>query len=218
MADIDETILEDLEPTENDEDDESLAEDDQAEFLPFLPGGSMFPFPFGNGGRNRQPQTAKNRNYFSNRMTPFVTTQHFNSTLAKVRQDVARNATGIKQVNARVTVEQNVNRQQSTALAKQSKVNKHQTKQLAVLKRDLQKTKDMSLMMLLLNKPKSTEATTAEDTVGGQNIPTGSRVLYESGDSNSLLLPLLLMGGLGSDGGGSDNNMMLMALVLMDKL
>lgn len=216
MSDIDEAVLEDLDlESENGEDDESY--DEPTEFNPFDPLGIMGGGPFGLGSRGRRaPRTASNRQYYSPQFQPYVTQQQFSSALNKIRSDVTQNSAAIKAVDSRVAAEQAINKAQNKALSTQSKINKRQSVQIAQVKRDLQQTQQNSLMLMLLTRPKTLGPTTASDTVGGVTVPTGSNLLYTSGKDNSLMLALLMMGGLG--GSGDSGNMALMALALSGAL
>ena len=213
MSDIDDAVLEDLDLETDDEDDEA-AEDDSSEFNPLDPIGvfsSGGPFGIFNRNGGRRTRTAPNRSYYQPQMqSPFVTQPQFSTALNKVRADVTKNAEAIKTVDVRVAAEQTVNRAQNTALSRQSKINKRQTRQIASLKRDLQQQQQNALLLMLLSRPKSAETTT-QATIGTATIPAGSRVLYEQGKDNSLLLAMVMMGGLG----GSDSSSgLMMALAL----
>jgi hypothetical protein len=207
---LDEDILEyDESIDEGDyESDESYDDSESAEFLPLpLPG---FPSPFG-GARRSSPRTGGNQNFFRPPVLgQFVTQPQLRGALDRVRTDVKTNATAIKSVDAKVAAAEVVNRRQTQELAKQRQINQKQQRAIAGVRNELKKTKDMSLMMLLLTQPKTSKELTADATIGGITVESGSKFLVQSGDSNPMLLPLLLMGGMD---GGSDNSM-LMVLAL----
>lgn len=199
MADIDEMFLEEELWEGYESDDESIAEDEEA-LLESLP-----PSPFIRGRRQRPPTVASNRSYFTPRMSPFVSQPQLASALAKIRSD-------IKTLSTRVTAEQAVNVRQNRELMRQNKTNIRQDKEIVGLKKGLKKASDMSLLLLLLSKPKTTSPTIAEDNVGGVPVPVGSKLLVETGKDNTLLLALMLSGGLG--GGNESDNTLLLALAL----
>lgn len=218
MSDIDEAVLEDLDiEAEDDEDDES-AEDDSGEFNPFdpigvfSPGGPFGLFGNGRGGR-RAPRTAPNRQYYTPQMQPFVSQAQFSTALNKVRADVTKNAGAIKTVDTRVAAQDAINRGQNRALAKQSKINRKQSVQIAAVKRDVQQAQQNSLMLMLLTRPKATQtAVTGSDfSAGGATVPVGSKILIQPEKDNSMLLAIAMMGGLG---GGSDSGGQSMFLAL----
>lgn len=205
-----ETILED---DESDSDFESMmSEDDEsAEFLPF-------PFPFSNG-RSRQNRVGGGQNYYRPRPNgTYVTQPQLQAALTRVREDVRRHANAINSVNHRVNTMQTTVTRQSKEISKHGKMIAAHAKQIAHTNKELKKEREKSLMLYLLSRPKSTDPTTGTANVGGVSVPTGSRVLYNTGEDNTLLL-LLLMGGLGGDSssGSSDFNP-LMLLLLADKL
>lgn len=193
--------LDELTDTDELETDEALADaENEPEFLPFLP-PSLF------GGRSRSPRVGGRQNYYRPRpMANFVTQTQLQAALTRVRSDVRTNATAIKGVNSRI----------NGVEARQAKNNAQQAKQIAVVKNDLKKTREMNLIMFLLTRPKTSDTVTTEGNVAGATVPVGSKIVYESGTGNSMLLPLLLMGGLGGDG-GSDSSMgnVLLPLLLL---
>src|SRR5439155_20347351 len=92
-------------------------------------------------------------------------------------------------VNDRVnTVSADVVRQ-AAALKKETEERKKDNARLA-------SQAQLSALLPLLSTPKTATLSHAVDT-----IPSGSKVVLDGGDSTSLLLPLLLVGGLGSGTG-----------------
>jgi hypothetical protein len=74
------------------------------------------------------------------------------------------------------------------------------------LRRDQQQFAQMSLMMPLLVRPKVVV------------LPTGQRVLSGEQDTMSMLLPFMMLGGMGGSGGGmmgGGNDMMMMMVMMM---
>lgn len=217
MSNYDEAaVFEDYDAPEDDESEAAESDDEAAEFnildpLGIFSGiGSMFG---GNRSRPRPPQVAQGRNYFNPAMpTPFVPRTEFVSAMNKVRSDITKNSAAIKTVNSRVASLQTASTQHARALAKQNQVNAKQSKQIARLRSDMKKAQERALLMTLLMQPKRTAPTTGPASVGGVQIQTGSRLLFETGDSNPLMLLLLLGGMFGEGGGGSDSMLMLFAL------
>jgi hypothetical protein len=207
----DEVYLEDEPMTEDDEaDDEAVAEDDEAfsDILPFLPFGSLF------SGRQRPPKVAQNRSYFSPRRSFFVSQTQFAAALANIRSDIGKNASAIRTVSARVATQAAVNARQNRAIVKQSKIVAKHGKDIAGLRNDVKKASDMNLMLFLLTQPKSLSATTDPDTVGGVDVPAGTR--FQIGSGTSPILLFFLLSSMGGGGGfGSDNLMSLFLLLTL---
>ena len=168
------------------------------------------------GARYRTPvRTAPGTGLFQMRpQAQYVTQTQLQAALARVGAQIKTNADAIKTLNARVaTVSADV-AAAATALKKEVADRKKETD---TLKRDLRQTREMAGIIPLLLQPHS--VTTTSD-VGG--IQKGTRVMTDSGDSLSAVLPLLLLGGLGTGGGsgsgsgdgGSDSSMLLLALLL----
>lgn len=192
LLDDDELAAED-----DENDDESVAEDDEFLPLPF-PGLPGFPSPFG-GGR-RSVRSAPNRSYAPPGMTLWVARPEFNQALSKIRADIAKNSTGIRQVNTRVAAEAAVNARQNQAIVKQNKALTAQAKALAGVRKEVKKAKDNALLMALLSRPKTLDPVKEDTTIllgTGETIeiPKGTRIAYEPDKNNSMFLLLALMGG-----------------------
>jgi hypothetical protein len=214
MNGIDEGILEDVDAESNDDESENegvAREDDLSEFFPFLP---PLPDPFALFGTSRRPRVAPRRSSMSPfQMTPYVTQPQFARTVNTIRADINKNSAAINTLSTRVATVQTVNAQQNRALAKQSKINSRQTNAIERVRRDLQKTRDMNLIMFLLTQPKLTTPTTEQADIGGAIVPVNVRLPFQQGDSNALFLSLALMGGFGDS--GSDSNMMPLLFIAM---
>jgi hypothetical protein len=136
-----------------------------------------------------------------------VTQTQLQTSLAKVGAQIRTNSDAIKSVSNRVS-------SQSVLLTKEVRARKRETDQL---KKDLNQTRQMTAILPLLSKPSSVEllSTSTKDS-------STPRVLVESSDTLSTLLPLMLMGGMGGSssggggmfGGGDDNSMMMLVLAL----
>jgi len=211
-----EAILEDVEDvTESDEleVDEAIAEGEAAEFFPFLP----FLAPGLFGGGPRRAQVARARPYYMPRpLSNFVTQPQLQGALARVRNDVGRNARAITAVNTRVNGLQAISTRHGRELVKQRSVNAQQAREIARVRTDLKnglkKAQDNNMMLFLLTRPKATAAVGAGASVGTAPIPADHKILIQPEKDNTLLLALALSGGLGGDGG--DSNMLLMVLAL----
>lgn len=211
MSNYDEAAL--FEDTDSPEDDESYesaeSDDEAAEFNILDPAGifSGIGSLFGGGkGRARAPQVAQGRNYFNPAMpTPFVPRTEFVAAMNKVRSDITKNGAAIKSVGARAASLQTASTQHSRALVKQNQVNVKQSKQIARLRLDMKKAQERAMLMTILMQPKKTNPTTSADTVGGVQVAQGTRFLYETKDSNPLLMLLLLGGMFGGDSGSSSS-------------
>lgn len=184
------------------EDDEAFFEDDEADDEARRNGRAALrfrrPVRTGGAGSYYRPRPASGA-------TKYVTQPQLQAALARVSADVKANAEGIKTVNTRVNTVSSAQASQATALRKEVVVRKKET---TALKADVKKARDFAMMQLLLQKPPK---------VIDKDGTTELKVV----DQNDLLMPLVLMGGLGGDSGGGGlgggDNMMLMALVLMDR-
>jgi hypothetical protein len=92
---------------------------------------------------------------------------------------------------------------------------------VARTQREMQQSMQMMALLPLLTKPKTIELKTGVD-----NLPAGTKVMVDDGDMMSMMLPLLLMGGMGGGmtgqgqrpGAGGMDMMMVVALMMaMDK-
>jgi hypothetical protein len=203
--------IEDLDESDDLEMDDEL-EGEGAEFLPFPFPPLPFP-PFGGGGRSRRPQVGGGRNFFSARpQSYFVTQAQLQSALTKVRNDVAKNGRAITAVNTRINGVQTAAARQGRELVKQSKVNARQARDIVAVRTGLKKAQENNLMMFLLTRPKAT-ATAVTNATGFPAdtaiIPAGNKILIQPEKDNSLLLALMLSGGLGGDGGDGSSGLLL---------
>jgi len=107
----------------------------------------------------------------------------------------------------------------NTIAAAAKKENEDRKKELDAQKKDFNgKVQLLALLPALVKPPATQPLTTAVDP----SLPAGSRVLLQSSDTLSLLLPVLLVGGMGGGSGGlglggdggSDSNLLILALVL----
>jgi hypothetical protein len=205
-----EALIEDLdEAAEYDEDEPTeYAEDDEAaEFLPIPP---FFPFPFG-GTKSRAPGAG----YYKAPPPPaFVTQAQLKSALERVQKDVRANSAAVKSLNSRVATVQSLQSRHTKELAKQNATNAKQAKAIAGVRAELKKSREMSLIMYLMTRPKTTASATNTDvevgTDSGVYIPSGHKVVVAPEKDDSMILMLLLSGALGDLGGGGDNSMLMM--------
>lgn len=154
--------------------------------------------------RRPAPRTATGNNLFQARPTQYVTQVQLDAAMKRVGAQIKTNSDAVRTLNSRVAAD-------AAAIQKEA-INRKQD--LAKLRSNVQ----MTALLPLLIKPASVGPTSAEDKIGGIDVPQGTKVLVESKDKLSALLPLLLMGGLGgSDGksssGGDDQMMMLMMVM-----
>ena len=208
--------IDDLSESDELETDEAIAEGEAAEFLP-LP---FPPLPF--GGRSRRPAVGGQRSYFGARpQSIFVTQSQLQSALTKVRNDVAKNARAVTAVNTRVNGVQAAAARQGRELAKQSKINTRQGREIVGVRTGLKKMQESNLLMFLLTRPKATAAAVTAAAGGSVDtavVPQGHKILIQPEKDNTLMLALLLGGGLGgglgTDSGGDSGSGLLMALAL----
>lgn len=138
--------------------------------------------------RRRAPvRTAKRGGAVPQRPTPgYATKAELTATANRLDARIATNSTAIKTVEGRV----------NTLSTDQGKLRSDVTK----LQGSVNDVRNMSMLMPLLSSQKT--VTTTADSGG---IPSGSKVVVDSGDSFSKILPLLMFSGSfgGSSGGQS---------------
>ncbi len=165
----------------------------------------------------RPPRVAQGKGLFRPRPSTgatgnYVTQVQLQTALARVSSEIKTNSEAIKTVSTRVTAVSTEQTRQTAALKKEAADRRKESDQA---KKDVRQIRDMSAILPLLSRPKTITLATAVD-----NLPAGTKVAVDSGDSLSLLLPFMLFGGMGGGGtgsgseGGSDNSMMMMAMVL----
>lgn len=192
-----ESLLEDLEGFESDESDES----DEARRRSRRGGGRRSPVRTAPGTGLQTPRPN----------TQYVTQTQLQTSLAKVGAQIKTNSDAIKSVSDRVSA-------QTEVISREVATRKKETDQL---KKDLNQTRQMSAILPLLSRPSSVKLqrnATDPETVTAE----APKVLVESGDTLSTLLPLMLMGGTGGSTGGSgggmfggdDSGMMMLVLAL----
>ncbi len=132
----------------------------------------------------------------------YVTQTQLQSALAGVAKEVKMNSEAIKAVNARVaTVDKDI----VSLNAGMKKEAAKQSKEMAKLKNNIQ----MAMLLPMMMQP--TPVTVTQNDCG---IPIGTK-LATAGDNLSLMLPLLMLGGMGGVGAGDDSsNMLMLALTL----
>ncbi len=128
----------------------------------------------------------------------YVTEARLQAALARVGAQIKTNSDEIKAVNDRASAIRAEQARQTTALKKETEERKKDIARLA-------SQSQLLALLPLLQTPKTIQLTTAVD-----NLPPGTKVLVDGGDSLNTLLPLLLVGGsgsgtgLGSGSGGGD--------------
>jgi hypothetical protein len=85
-------------------------------------------------------------------------------------------------------------------------------KESATFNKELRQTRDLSALLPLLSRP----STLTISRPIGEEVPAGTKLVVDKGDSMSMMLPFLLMGGMGGSSEGSgDNNTMMMLVMAM---
>ncbi len=166
-----EAILESLESDESDEADEMAEQRTRRRNWP-RPSTAT-----GTGLVPPKPQTG------------YVTEARLQAALARVGAQIKTNSDAIKALNTRASTLSAEQARQVTALKKEVEERKKDTARLA-------SQAQLLALLPLLQTPKTIQLTSAID-----NLPAGTKVLVDGGDSLSLLLPLLLVGGSGSGTG-----------------
>ena len=121
--------------------------------------------------------------------TGYVTEARLQAALARVGAQIKTNSDAIKTVNDKASAISAEQARQTTALKKEAEERKKDTARLA-------SQSQLLALLPLLQTPKTVQLSAAVD-----NLPPGTKVLVDGGDSLNTLLPLLLVGGLGSGTG-----------------
>jgi hypothetical protein len=162
-------------------------------------------------GRRASPRTATGKGLVPQKpSSAYVTETRLQAALAQVGKQIKTNSDAIATVNTRINKLSDNIAAQTAALKKEAEERK---KDINSLKSNVQ----LASLLPLLIKPAS--KTLTGDAAG---LKAGDKVLVESGDTLSALLPLFLLGGMGSsaDGsasgaaGGSMDQMTMLMLVL----
>lgn len=142
----------------------------------------------------------------------FATRAELSATANRLDAKIVQVSTGIKALDGRVRSLDNEHGKLRASLSAESKKREALVGQVNNLQQ-------MSMLLPLLSTQK-----TAQTTVPlGPNLPAGSNVVTDSGDSLSRILPMLLFSGAGSSSGqsgsggmfGGDNNTMMMLAMVM---
>lgn len=217
----DEDLGDDLYDEDWDDDDfESLAEDwDDEEYAEFF--GALLPGPLkaldpigaalgaatGIGKKpkrpvRRRPPTAAGRPFYNAPTAKkFVTQAQLKSSLAKVTNDVRKNAAGIKTVNSKADSNRSRLNQQNT-------INVRQGRQIRSIRQDMEQQAQTQMLMSLLSRAE--DATVVSDSSGTLSAGTTLRLDREI-DPITFLLPALTGGK--SAGSGLNNPLLLLALM-----
>jgi hypothetical protein len=145
----------------------------------------------------------------------YVTQAQLQTALARVAGQISTNSKAIKTLESRVATLGTEQARVEAALKKEIADRKKQTDKL---EQGLRQTRELAALLPLLSKPATitTDKVTAKATQ--DNIPVGTKVVVDSKDSLSALLPLVLLGGLGGSGdGGDSSNGLLLALLFSQR-
>ena len=189
-----------LEGVESDESDESFEydeyeSDERIRRRPRLP---RPPLP-----------TARRGNAVARKAPPgFATKGELQATANKLDARIATNSKAIQAADKRLRANEADTGRIGTALRKEITERKAATDQL---KKGLDESRQLAMLLPLLNPSKTVQIQTSEGT---------KKVLVESDDKFSKILPILLLsGGLGGSSGGGglgggDNNMLMMVALM----
>jgi hypothetical protein len=164
-----------------------------------------------------RPRVATGQNLFRPRPeTQYVTQAQLQAAMSRVGAQVRTNSTAITQLNTRVAA--------ATATVKKETTDRK--KDVTALRSNLSQTQQMSAILPLLSQPRSVTVT----GLGADGIPDNTKVLVDGSNTLALLLPMLLMAGIGGGsgtdstggtsgggglfGGGDNNSMMMLAMIL----
>jgi hypothetical protein len=166
----------------------------------------------------QRPKTATGKSAYSPRPTAqYVTQTQLQAALAKVGSQISTNSSAINKVGGQV----------SQVLGTVKKEVAERKKDASSLKNNLSQTQQMAAILPLLTQTNSLTLSAAVpvDTTGATpQIDSGATLPIQSNNMN-LLLPLLLMTGIGGDGSsgggglfggsGSDNSSLMMLALVM---
>jgi len=160
--------------------------------------------------RRRGVQRPSPRPSFQQRPTTvsYVTQVQLEAALSRVDGKIKTVSDSTAAINSRV----------NTIAVAAKKENEDRKKELEAQKKDFNGKVQMLALLPLLVQP----ASKTTDQALGTTLPVGSKVLVQSDDSLTALLPLLLIGGMGGGSGGlglggdggSDSNLLILALIL----
>lgn len=201
-----EILVEDVDAESDElESEEDEAESEPTEFWPGFPLPPLPPIP-GLGGRSRR--SPGRQSYFTPPPTSaFVTQAQLNRALGKVRTDVRNVGTRLSRAEATTS-------RLARDAATQAKVNVRQSKDIAATRVELKKAREMGLMLTLLTRPKTLLATTTPDSIGGADVPVGTKVNVTGGNDISPLLLVALMSSQDGGGGFSGMDPLMMVFLL----
>jgi hypothetical protein len=142
----------------------------------------------------------------------FATRAELSATASRLDAKIVQVSTGIKALDGRVRSLDNEHGKLRASLSAEAKKREALVGQVNNLQQ-------MSMLLPLL----STQKTAKTAVVLGPELPAGSNVVTDSGDSLSRILPMLLFSGAGSSSGqsgsggmfGGDNNTMMMLAMVM---
>jgi hypothetical protein len=162
-----------------------------------------------------RPRVASGQNLNRQRPTgQYVTQAQLEAAVAKVGAQIRTNSNAINQLGTRV----------ATAAATVKKESTDRKKDVSTLKSNLSQTQQMSAILPLLSQPRSVNVT----GLAADGIPDNTKVLVDGSNTLALLLPMLLLTGIGGGpsadgstpssgglfGGGDNSSMMMLALIL----
>jgi hypothetical protein len=162
-----------------------------------------------------RPKVASGRSTFSPRpQSQYVTQTQLQTALAKVGGQISTNSAAITKVGGQV----------SHVMGTLNKEIADRKKDFTTLRSNLSQTQQMAAIMPLLTQSNSLTLSGNVPVDAAQSqIDSGTRLPIQSNTLN-LLLPMLLLGGVGDStgsgtggglfGGGDNNSMMMMVLVL----
>ena len=188
-----EAILESLESDESDESDEAVWRRPSY--------------------RRPAPRTAPGSgSYRAPVQNTYVTQRELQESIQRVDAKITTNSDAIKAVNARVNT-------LGTDVARQTTVVKKETDERKKDVSGLRNNVQLSALLPLLTQPKTKDVTA--ENVSGTGLTKGDKILVDGSNSLSALLPVILLGGLGtssdsssSGGAGGMNDLTTLFLVL----
>lgn len=144
----------------------------------------------------------------------FATKAYVDSALARTAAQIRTNSSAINQLGGRV----------AAAAATVKKEASDRKKDLSGVRSSLSQTQQISAILPLLSQPQSVSV----NGLGADGIPDGTKVLVGGSNTLALLLPMMLMTGIGTGttsdgnqaqsgglfGGGDNNSMMMLAMIL----
>ncbi|RYG89655.1 hypothetical protein EU803_15990 [Loktanella sp. IMCC34160] len=156
----------------------------------------------------RRMKTGRGSGYMQRQLRGYVKRSELQKALRKVGGDIKRNGAAIKTTARRVS-------SNASRISSVRRVNARQSKDITKIRKDMEQQQQMALLVALMDRGPKTYA-----VQGSLNNENGTITLDEQSDNLSLLLPMMMSGGMGGSGGsgGLFANPLMLLLLFSDGL